>query len=233
MNIIVTGCSQGIGREIVLLFGKNKENKIIGIARNKSALDEITNILSPQIFKGIPFDLTTIFANNQPLINGIKQHFSEVDIVINNAGALKNELFMNTSIEDIRNMFETNVFAPAEFIRILLPMMGKNTRSHIVNIGSMAGYHGSMKFKGLSWYSASKSALACLTESLSVELKEYNIAVNCLALGSVQTEMLAKAFPGFKAPLLPVEMAEFIANFALNGHKVFNGKILPVALTNP
>jgi NAD(P)-dependent dehydrogenase (short-subunit alcohol dehydrogenase family) len=105
--------------------------------------------------------------------------------------------------------------------------------SHIVNISSMGGFQGSSKYKGLSYYSASKSALACLTECLANEFSEYGISVNCLALGSVKTEMLDKAFPGYKAPVDAKEMAEFISDFALTGHKFFNGKILPVAVTNP
>ena len=58
------------------------------------------------------------------------------------------------------------------------------------------------------------------------EFKSKKISVNCLALGAVQTEMLSKAFPGYKAPLLPNEMANFIVNFALTGHQYFNGKII-------
>jgi NAD(P)-dependent dehydrogenase (short-subunit alcohol dehydrogenase family) len=105
--------------------------------------------------------------------------------------------------------------------------------SHIVNIASMGGFQGSSKYPGLSCYSASKAALACLTECLAGEFTESGIKVNCLALGSVQTEMLEEAFPGYKAPVDAQEMAEFIADFALKGHKFFNGKILPVAVNNP
>lgn len=233
MNIVVTGCSQGIGRAIVLLFGKDKENKIVGIARNKKALDEITNILSPEIFKGISFDLQSIFENSKSLLDDIKKQLTNIDILINNAGTIVNKAFLDSSITDGRNIFETNFFVPSELIRLLVPLMGKTNRSHVVNIGSMAGFQGSQKFQGLSWYSASKTALACLTESLSVELNSLNIAINCLALGAVQTEMLAKAFPGFQAPLNASEMAEFIVNFAQTGYKVFNGKIIPVAFSNP
>src|SRR5262245_45188958 len=97
----------------------------------------------------------------------------------------------------------------------------------------MGGFQGSAKFPGLSAYSSSKSALSGLTEILAEELKEKNIAVNCLALGAVQTEMLAKAFPGYKASMQPKQMGEFIGNFALTGQKFFNGKILPVSSTTP
>jgi NAD(P)-dependent dehydrogenase (short-subunit alcohol dehydrogenase family) len=97
----------------------------------------------------------------------------------------------------------------------------------------MGGYQGSSKYRGLSLYSASKAALSCLSECLAVELNDSGISVNCLALGSVQTEMFENAFPGFKAPLGPEEMAKFISYFAVNGNKYFNGKVLPVAVNNP
>jgi len=97
----------------------------------------------------------------------------------------------------------------------------------------MGGFQGSVKFKGLSYYSASKAAIACLTECLATEFADSGISVNCLALGAVQTEMLNEAFPGYKAPVDSLQMAEYITDFALRGHKVFNGKILPVAMSTP
>jgi NAD(P)-dependent dehydrogenase (short-subunit alcohol dehydrogenase family) len=111
--------------------------------------------------------------------------------------------------------------------------MGKKNKAHIVNISSMGGFQGTSKFPGLSAYSSSKAALSGLTECLAEELKDKNIAVNCLAIGAVQTEMLAKAFPGYKAPLSAKQMAEFICNFSLTGHLYFNGKIIPVSSTTP
>jgi short-subunit dehydrogenase len=111
--------------------------------------------------------------------------------------------------------------------------MGKTSRSHIVNIGSMGGFQGSLKFSGLSWYSASKAAISNLTECLSEELKGSNISVNCLALGAVQTEMLSKAFPGYKAPVSAKKIGHFIADFALNKPYIFNGQVIPVTLSNP
>ena len=97
----------------------------------------------------------------------------------------------------------------------------------------MGGFQGSAKFAGLSAYSASKAALHNFTECLAEELKERKISVNCLALGSAQTEMLEKAFPGYESPVMAFEMGKYIADFALTGHKFFNGKILPVAVTTP
>jgi short-subunit dehydrogenase len=233
MNIIITGCSQGIGYEIASIFTLAGNHKIIGISRNIEPLKDLEKKGDNKSFKGIAFDLTTIHKKGDILLNEIKKHMDCVDILINNAGFLVKKDFLLFSQDEIHQIFNTNIFAPAKLIELLLPQMGKKNRSHIVNIGSMAGFQGSSKFPGLSWYSSSKAALAILTESLSIELKEYNVSVNCLALGSVETTMLARAFPGLKAPVTSVEMAKYIAEFAVSGNKIFNGKIIPVALTNP
>jgi NAD(P)-dependent dehydrogenase (short-subunit alcohol dehydrogenase family) len=68
---------------------------------------------------------------------------------------------------------------------------------------------------------------------LAEEYKEEGISFNVLALGSVQTEMLAEAFPGYQAPISAGEMANYIYDFTLTGNKYFNGKVLQVSSTNP
>jgi len=125
------------------------------------------------------------------------------------------------------------VFGPFLLIQSLLPLMGKKSKTHIVNISSMGGFQGSAKFAGLSAYSSSKTALVGLTECLAEELKSTSISINCLAIGAVQTEMLSKAFPGYKAPLKANQMAEYIKEFAVSGSKFYNGKVLPVSSTTP
>jgi short-subunit dehydrogenase len=72
-----------------------------------------------------------------------------------------------------------------------------------------------------------------MTESLAAELSPLAVSVNCLCPGAVQTEMLEKAFPGYKAPLTAEEMGNYIAGFAVTGHKYFNGKILPLSRSTP
>ena len=70
-------------------------------------------------------------------------------------------------------------------------------------------------------------------EVLAEEFGEQGPACNTLALGAVQTEMLAEAFPGYEAPLTAEEMAEYICRFALEGHRFYNGKVLPVSKSVP
>ena len=133
--------------------------------------------------------------------------------------------------EDFISVYSVNVFGVAELVRLLLPSFS-NT-SHIINISSIGGIAGSSKFPGLSAYSSSKAALNVLTEMFYEEFKTSGPVINTLALGAVQTEMLEEAFPGYKAPLSSTEMANYIYDFSVNGHKYYNGKILPVSISNP
>jgi NAD(P)-dependent dehydrogenase (short-subunit alcohol dehydrogenase family) len=231
MNIIVNGGSKGIGREVVLQLAENKDNQILVTGRNEARLKELQMICLNENVSYLRLDISELNKEIEAARDQIYSRFSRLDILINIAGFLIVADFMKLSELDSRNMMETNFFGPAAFIKLLVPMMPAG--SHIVNISSMGGYQGTSKYRGLSVYSASKAALSCLSECLAGELGESGISVNCLALGSVQTEMFENAFPGFKAPLGPKEMAEFISYFAINGNKYFNGKVLPVAVNNP
>jgi len=234
MNIIVTGASKGIGLDIVRILAASDKCKIIAIARSESALfrlrDECNAAYPESIVIPIVFDLT-VSAYRTELLPRIEKHFNRVDILINNAGKLINKPFETLSEYEFDNLMDVNVKSAFKLIRLCLPMMHKN--AHIVNIGSMGGVQGSAKFPGLSIYSASKGALAIMTECLAEELKGRHISINCLALGAVQTEMFHAAFPGAKAPNTTEQMATYITEFALKGHNFYNGKILPVSVSTP
>lgn len=230
MNIIVNGATRGIGKEVALLLAE-KNHSVFITGRNENALNEIASI--PVEGKLIPckLDISRFDEYEKLFTETLKNSFNTADILINIAGYLVSGNFSEISEKESRLMMETNFFGPASVIRVLLPYMKQG--SHIVNISSMGGFQGSVKYRGLSYYSASKAALSCLSECLAVELAESGIAVNCLALGSVQTEMLEEAFPGYRAPVNARDMAELIVDFALKGSKFYNGKVIPVAFSNP
>jgi len=222
-NIVITGTSSGIGLELVKLYSK-KNYKILSLSRSPISIDNIKNI------KHVSFDIT-----NQNSIDNIKniiqKEIKGVDILINNAGKLINKSFLNMTKEDFNSVFDVNLFGVVSLIKNLFPFFNK--KSHVVNISSIGGIIGSSKFKGLTAYSSSKGALNILTEVLAEEFKESGPFFNSLCLGSVQTKMLDKAFPGYKAQVKPKDIAEFIFDFANNGTKYFNGKVIPVSLSNP
>ncbi|HRY99817.1 MAG TPA: SDR family oxidoreductase [Bacteroidales bacterium] len=234
MNVIVTGASRGIGYEVVRCFARVRENNILAISRNKQALNALKKECRDSHCPGkvyiLPYDLGRPDMD-KGLMPLIQAYFGQVDILINNAGALVNKPFLELSGEDFETLFRVNVFSAFRLSQFVVPIMGKG--GHILNISSMGGFQGSVKFSGLSLYSASKGALAILTEAMAAELAPLGISVNCLALGSVQTEMLAEAFPGYEAPVDAPAMARFVCNFAENGQRYMNGKILPVALSTP
>ena len=160
--------------------------------------DKLRKLL--EIAKGITPDCTLLpvefdIVNDDyaALTPFLKERLGHVDILINNAGALVNKPFMDTTAQDLAEMLQTNVIGHFNMIKNVLPLM--RSGGHIVNIGSMGGFQGSVKFPGLAAYSSSKAALHALTECLAFELADQGIKVNCLALGSAQTEMLEKAFP--------------------------------------
>jgi 3-oxoacyl-[acyl-carrier protein] reductase len=161
----------------------------------------------------------------------IKTNWKQVDILINNAGKLINKGFTDLTSDDFLEVYKVNVFGVAELTKNLIPFLQKG--SHVVTISSMGGVQGTMKFPGLAAYSSAKGAVITLSELLAEEYKEQQIAFNVLALGAVQTEMLADAFPEYKAPLSALEMATYIYEFSLTGNKFYNGKVLQVSSTTP
>ena len=231
-KILITGTSQGIGFELLCQFLLDQNHEVIAIARKP--LDQSISVFNQAVkeHRLFPFELDLVKDDFYPLSNTLNA-MNGLDIVINNAGFLVNKPFVEQSEEDWQKQFDVNVFSPAKLIRFLYPWLLLSGNAHIVNITSMGGFQGSSKFPGLSAYSASKAALGTLTECLAVEFSGKGISVNALALGAVQTEMLSQAFPGYEAPISAHKMADFISNFALNGHQYFNGKQIPVAFTTP
>ena len=223
-NIIITGTSRGIGNELALKFA-NEGHNVLAISRKTCA-----NLAKHENVTCLSVDLS----NENELLdiaNFLSSTWKQVDIIINNAGAIINKPFAQTRVEDFRRIYEVNVFGIVSLTQIALPYLKKG--SHVVTISSMGGIQGSMKFAGLSAYSSSKGAVITLAELLSEEYKERGISFNVLALGSVQTEMLNEAFPGYKAPLSAAEMASYIKDFSLTGNKFFNGKVLQVSSSTP
>ena len=224
-NIIITGTSRGIGFELVHLFADQGYN-VLALSRNAQPVKnlQLDNVMS------LAFDLSNI-ADYQNVKNFIKEEWKHVDILINNAGTLLNKPFAHSTFEDFEKVYKTNVFGVSEMTRITLPFMKEN--SHVITISSMGGIQGSVIFPGLSAYSSSKGAVITLSELLAEEYKETGPQFNVLALGAVQTEMLKEAFPDFQAPTTAREMSTYIHDFALNGNKFYNGKVLQVSNSTP
>lgn len=224
-NIIITGTSRGIGYELVALFADAGHN-VLALSRNEVPVSGL-GISNCHCF---PCDITDKKAIKN-VIEFLKENWRHVDVLINNSGFMVNKPFKLLTTEDFRQSFDVNVFGTAALTQAVLPFMKRE--GHVVNISSMGGIQGSLKFPGLAAYSSSKGAIITLTEILAEEYKETGPSFNVLALGAVQTEMLEEAFPGYEAPISAEEMAQYIMDFSLTGNKYYNGKIMEVSSSTP
>jgi NAD(P)-dependent dehydrogenase (short-subunit alcohol dehydrogenase family) len=239
MNIVITGASRGVGYQAALQLSKDKNNTIYALSRDAGGLKKLTDESGTKTILPILCDITDegMVSN---AVKEITERSAGVDVLINNAGYLINKPFEALTIHDWQRTYAVNVFGVFQVTQKLLSLLRngslsteRNIHAHIVNISSMGGIQGSLKFRGLSAYSSSKGALITMTECLSEEMKDEGIRVNCIALGSVETEMFSAAFPGLKASAKADEMGAWVARFSMEGYLYFNGKTLPISTSNP
>ncbi|MGB0778365.1 MAG: SDR family NAD(P)-dependent oxidoreductase [Flavobacteriaceae bacterium] len=224
-RIIISGVSRGIGFELLNLAIKNNI-EVIGLSRNLNPVEH----LASDCVSLFELDLSKP-ESFEALKNYLADNKTKKTALIHNAGYLVNKPFETISQEEFLKVYQVNVFGLALLSQTVLPYCLAD--SHVLTLSSMGGIQGSMKFPGLAAYSSAKGAAITLSELLAEEYKDRKIAFNVVALGAVQTEMLEEAFPGYKAPIGPRDMAEYLFDLALKGHKIYNGKILQASSSTP
>ena len=230
--VVVTGSSKGVGRETAKALVVQHGCSVIGVARDATALHTLAEECAGEkgAFEPLVADLSLPEA-----IAAVRKQVGERRLhgLVNDAGLLITRPLGEWTAEDGARLFHLNATVPLLLAQALANALRGDPPGHIVNIGSMGGFQGSAKFPGLLAYSASKAAVACVAECLAEELKDQQVRANCLCLGAVDTDMLRAAFPGYKAPVVPAAMGAYVADFVLEGHSLFNGKVLPLALSTP
>lgn len=173
MNILVTGASKGIGNAIAKELEKSGNLYVTG--RNEEALREC--ICKDYCVCDLANDI-------EILAEFIEKN--KIDILINNAGEYIYGALETMSTTDIQRIYQTNLISPAYLISKAIPSMKSNKWGRIINIGSISGIMGEAY---ASLYSSSKAGLIGLTKALALELAEYNITVNTINPGWVETEL--------------------------------------------
>ena len=231
-TVVISGGSSGIGRATVKYFlNAGEEYRVITFARRIEKLTELSEELSENQrsrFKGLHINLEK--PNFEELTDSIESFGGKVDILINNAGLLIVKPFEELTREDILRSYRVNVMSVYELVQAVLPFM---KGGNILNVSTMGGVKGAQKFAGLSAYSSSKSALLNLTELLAEEFSGRGIHVNAVALGAVDTPMLASAFPDFKTNVTADRVAEYIYRLTTSDYKLLNGKTIELTATTP
>lgn len=230
--IVVTGASRGIGREVVRCLVADHGRRVVAVSRSSGALEELGIELrgATGTLETVACDVATD-TGMRSLTHRVAQR--RLCGLLNNAGVLVKREIGSWTAEDAALAFHVNVTVPLLLAQALVDGLSGDPPGHVVNIGSMGGFQGSAKFPGLAAYSASKAALACLSECLAEEWKDRGVRVNCLAIGAVDTDMLREAFPGYRAPVDAAAMGAYVARFLLEGHGLYNGKVLPVSVSTP
>ena len=186
---VITGCSRGIGKQIVKTFSEHGANIYACIRNNnsdfKKFLDE-TEKKNKNTIIPVELDLDSISSietAGKLIINGD----SKIDILINNAGIIDNSLFQMTTIKTLKKLFEINYFSLTHFTQIILKSIIKNKKGSIIYISSTSGLD---NVTGRNGYSSTKAAIISQAQTLSREVGRNNIRVNTIAPGLTETEMM-------------------------------------------
>jgi len=228
-KVFITGASRGLGyyttRQLVA-----RGHSVWGTSRNFSSLE----VLASEC-KDLPGSLHKIEWDGEnphlSLERPIDKGPGQLDLVINNAAAFLKKQWDTLTEEDMLQLYRVNVVRPLQIAQLMKPRMREG--GHLVNISSVGGVQGSLKFPGLLPYSTSKGALNVLTECLAAEWESLPLYCNALALGSSSTEMFHAAFPGMEAASTPEQMGDFVAHFALRAAPLIHGKVFSISSQNP
>lgn len=189
---LITGGSRGIGRATAILFAKANANVAIAYHQNdksaSSVLEEIKNLGKKAIaVKGNASKSSDV----KRMVNEVLEHFNKIDILVNNAGIWTFGAIGEMPEEIWDETINVNLKSVYLFTNEVVPIMKKQRWGRIINISSTAGQRGEAFH---SHYAASKGAIIAFTKSLAVELAKFNILVNCVAPGWVNTDMCAEVF---------------------------------------
>lgn len=235
-TVIITGSSRGIGAEIARTFANNNYNVVINYFKSK----EKAEILRDEITKNGGTAIA-VYAdirkedNIQNLINTAEKTFGNIDVLINNAAICLGELFIDNTIEQYNDVFDTNVRGMIRTSQLVLPKMLTNGAGKIINISSIWGQTGGA-LEVL--YSSSKGAIIAFTKALAKEYALSNITVNSIAPGIIDTDMIRcytdeeinmvrKQVPMEKIGL-PKDIAEMALFLASDKANYITGQIIAV-----
>ena len=190
---VVTGASSGIGKATAIALLK-EGCKVILLSKTKSKLLQAFEEL--KTFTETPENLTAVVCDVkkcdlvEKAFSGIINKYNKIDILINCAGIAIRRSFKNTTLEEAKDIIDTNFFGSVNCIFASLPSMIKNNSGAIVNIGSLAGL---VALPDLSFYSASKFAIVGLSEALHYELKQYKINVSLINPAAIKLPLYASS----------------------------------------
>lgn len=184
---LITGVSSGFGRALALQ-ALQAGHRVVGTVRNETARHDFDALAPGKAFARL-LDVTDATAIDA-LVRHIETDIGAIDVLVNNAGYGHEGVLEESSLADLRQQFEVNVFGPAALIKAVLPHMRARRRGHVLNITSMGGF---ITMPGIAWYCGSKFALEGISEVLAKEVAGFGIHVTAVAPGSFRTDWAGRS----------------------------------------
>jgi len=184
-NALVTGGSRGIGRAIVERLAASGMDVTFTYVSNEAAAQEVIEVNPGLATTAMKVDVRDSVAARE-CVEAVVERVGTLDVLVNNAGVIRDNLMLLLEDEDLKAVFETNIEGVFNFCRAAVPYMMSKRSGRIINISSVSGKKGG---RGQTNYAASKGAINAFTKSLAVEVGRRKILVNAVAPGVIETEM--------------------------------------------
>lgn len=198
--MLITGASRGIGRATALLAAQNHAQVIINYQKQTEQAERVVNAITEMGFSAsaIPADVTKE-EDVREMFKIIREKFGRLDILVNNAGIMKNNLIMMTKLQEFREVLDVNCQGTFLCTQYAAKMMMRQKSGKIINLSSVVGVYGN---RGQSAYASSKSFVIGFTKCAAKELGAFNITVNAIAPGFIETDLTADTKPQIRDEIL-------------------------------
>lgn len=188
-TIIITGASGGLGKALLEECSKLKANIIAhSRVKNKEFDNFVNNLINAHgnYIQKTYFDLNDEEKIQREIKDILARH-NNIDVLINNASIMEMGNLITTKIDNFKNLFQVNLFSHILITQLIVRKMIRQKQGHIINIGSM---NGNKAIRGSLAYNITKSSIQAFTSNLACELGDFNIKVNCIAPGMMNTKMI-------------------------------------------
>ena len=233
---LVTGAGRGIGRQIALTLAREGMFVIVNFNGSRERAQEVVDTIKADGGDGVIYQCNVSdFAQTENMVKDLVKTYGHVDVLVNNAGIIRDGLIMKMSEEDFDAVIETHLKGCFNTIRHLSRQMLKQRSGKIINIASVSGVLGNV---GQANYAASKAGIIGLTKTMARELASRGITVNAIAPGFIHTEMteiLSDAVKQSAVAQIPLgkfgeteDIAEMAAFLASDKAKYITGQVIHV-----
>lgn len=233
---IVTGGTRGIGRSVVIALAKEGADLVFTYIKSQNLADSLIEEVDRIGRRAIPVQMDVRdFESSKMLVERVKEEFGRIDILVNNAGITRDRSLMMMSKEDWLDVIDTDLTGVFNITRACIITFLKQKEGNIVNISSLSGIH---PLPGQVNYAAAKAGVIGFTKSLAKEVAPYNIRVNVVAPGFIETDMIEKLGEKYRARLIgiipvgrfgtPEEVARVVVFLVSNKSQYITGQVIQI-----